>query len=692
MQKQIDSKIGFAVIGSATILFLAIVIVSLKAASNIGINLNILPFVSPASQEQESVSLKENLVKFTDEADFKRYLDESQANTGYAGMSFGRGGGMSDAAVSVQSLKATAEVSGGIGMEKMAVPSASTVDRVSETNVQVLGIDEPDIVKTDGSQIYYSQPQRFFPMIERRTVMPDSSIGIMPPPQQDSGKTNIIDALPPQQAKILGNIDKNGDLLLSGNVLIIFTENKHKIYGYDITDPADPREKWSLELKDNSDLIGARLVGDTVYLASRDYIRTNSPCPIEPFIIGGSPLRYECQDIYHPISSVPTDITYNLLSLNVNTGSAIDKASFTGYYSNSVLYMSQNAIFLTYDSPGNYVKILADFLDKNNDLVPADIVDKIRKIEGYDISDSAKYTELTNILDRYTRALDNDESMKLQNEITNRMDSYAKDHSRELQGTGIVKVSIPKLDVIATGKVPGEPLNQFSLDEYEGNLRIATTSNGNFGWGLGFGLSGRNASTSDVYVLDKQLDELGKVLDLGVGERIYSVRFIEDQGYVVTFKQVDPFFVLNLTNPKSPKLEGQLKIPGYSSYLHPLLANVILGVGEEDGRVKLTMFDVSSPSNPKELNTYKLDEYWSEVASTHHAFLQDKKHSVFFLPGSRGGYVFSYDNNELRLEKAISGFQTRRAVFINDFLYIIGDENMTVLDEINWEIVKELDF
>ena len=172
---------------------------------------------------------------------------------------------------------------------------------------------------------------------------------------------------------------------------------------------------------------------------------------------------------------------------------------------------------------------------------------------------------------------------------------------------------------------------------------------------------------------------------------IYSARFIGNRGYLVTFKQIDPFFVVDLSNPRKPEVSGQLKIPGYSSYLHPLADNLILGVGKEDQTVKLSLFDVSNPSEPKEVGRYVLSEYWTEILSTHRAFLHDSKHRVFFVPGSAGGYVMSYENNNLVLRKAVSQINAKRAVYIDDYLYIVGDNEIRVIDEKSWVESATLD-
>jgi len=343
--------------------------------------------------------------------------------------------------------------------------------------------------------------------------------------------------------------------------------------------------------------------------------------------------------------------------VNPETGAIEKNVSFTGSsdYNSSVIYMSPKALYLTYYNPGDFVKILASFFGENTNLVPDWLVQKLKNLENYDISNSAKMTEIWDLIGRFQNSLSNDDRLKVENEMANRMGDYLARHRRNLDSTGIVKINLGNLSVDSTGSVPGKLLNQFSLDEYNGDLRLATTVGENFmSWGFGFGqpvgeAGGNNSSNTanDVYILGDGLKTEGSVIDLGKGERIYAVRFIEDKGYVVTFKQVDPFFVLDLADPLNPEKKGELRMPGYSSYLHPIAKNKVLGVGEENNRVKISLFDVSNPSDPQEISKYNLDEFWSEAGSNHHAFLLDAKHQIFFLPGAKGGYIFSYEGDSL---------------------------------------------
>ena len=137
-------------------------------------------------------------------------------------------------------------------------------------------------------------------------------------------------------------------------------------------------------------------------------------------------------------------------------------------------------------------------------------------------------------------------------------------------------------------------------------------------------------------------------------------------------------------------MKGELKIPGYSSYLEPIDKDLVLGIGQEGGQVKISLFDVSSAQNPRELDKYILNEGWSEVLATHHAFLLDKKHEIFFLPGGQGAYIFSYKGQRLEMKRAVSETSVRRAIYLDDYLYLIGDGKIVVLNELDWTKVNEL--
>ncbi len=635
-------------------------------------------FGSPVIKSDQS-----KLVKFKSETEFKEYLSKTQGlnDFGFSGATFRQNGRLMEVE------------SDSLSRKSLSSPTAennfsnASPDRVSGTNVQVAGIDEPDILKTNGKEIYFSLENfyiydRPMPMMEPRM----EKIAPSTYPPQYRGETKVLKAFPPESLALKTKIERSGNLLLSDEILTIF--EGQSIFGFDISNPDSPTEKWRVDLEGNSYLVTSRLHNGKIYLITQTPINSSHPCPFIPLTAKGVTLSIPCVEIYHPRVETPADVTYTAMVLDPETGTIKNNLSFIGSSGSSVIYMSPNALYVAYSYPGDFVKVfLGFFKEKARDLISSSILNQLEKLEDYDISQSSKMNEFQMVLDRHLDSLENDERLKFENEIQNRLKDYMKSHTRELSQTGLTKISLSNLQVIATGNIPGTLLNQFSMDEWNGNLRLASTIEGDFFWGFG---GGRAESVNDVYILDGRLNVVGSVQDLGLTERIYSARFVEDRGYLVTFRQTDPFYVLDLSNPRKPEMKGELKIPGFSSYLHPLEKNLVLGVGKEGGNVKLSLFNVSNASNPTEVSKYLLKDYWTEVLSTHHAFLSDQAHNIFFMPGGEGGYVFSYADNNLSLEKAVSQIRSRRAIYMNDYLYIIGDDRIVVLNESNWETVKEL--
>lgn len=221
------------------------------------------------------------------------------------------------------------------------------------------------------------------------------------------------------------------------------------------------------------------------------------------------------------------------------------------------------------------------------------------------------------------------------------------------QGTQIHKFHLPQQGApryAASGVVPGNLLNQFSMDEHRGHLRVATTDNG---WRGTWSWRGRQITgpASNLFVLQQRQGELatvGKVRGLAPGERIYAARMVGDQGYLVTFRQTDPLFTLDLSRPSRPRVMGELKIPGFSSYIHPIGNGQLLTVGQdasESGRVQgahLQIFNVADLKNPRRTHHYKLTIGANSSSSAaqwdHHAFTFDSRTRTLALPLTVNNY------------------------------------------------------
>jgi len=293
----------------------------------------------------------------------------------------------------------------------------------------------------------------------------------------------------------------------------------------------------------------------------------------------------------------------------------------------------------------------------------------------------------------------------------------------QTQATGIHRINIDKgeIDYQASGQVPGYVLNQFSMDEYEGYFRIATTD-----WA-------EWASRNNVYILNMDLDTIGSVEDLAPGETIHSARFMGNRCYLVTFKKIDPLFVIDLTNPTSPEVLGQLKVTGYSDYLHPYDETHIIGIGKEtiEGEggdfawyqgIKISLFDVTDVTEPKEIAKYEIGDRGTDspILRDHKAFLFDRERNLLVIPVTvakidptqypgevpawtcgefvwDGAYVFSISLEGLELRGTVTHlpnsyyqptYSIQRSLYIDNVLYTVSElkikmNSLTDLDSIS---------
>jgi uncharacterized secreted protein with C-terminal beta-propeller domain len=250
-----------------------------------------------------------------------------------------------------------------------------------------------------------------------------------------------------------------------------------------------------------------------------------------------------------------------------------------------------------------------------------------------------------------------------------------------------------------SGQIGGHLLNQWSLSEHDGVLRVASTE-APVWWDDTMARESESFLTT-LAERGGKLVQLGRVGGLGKSERVYSVRFIGETGYVVTFRQIDPLYVLDVSDPDSPRVRGELKIPGYSAYLHPVDDGLLLGVGQDatdEGRVlgtQVSLFDVSDPASPKRLAGRTIGQGWSEAEWDHHAFLYWPATRLAVLPvqapdfagavGLRVGRSALADVGSVSHESA----PVRRALVVGGTLYTVSEAGMKAstlagLDEVGW--------
>lgn len=522
----------------------------------------------------------------------------------------------------------------------------------SETNTQVKGVDEADIVKTDGKNIYYVVKEYNGYGIAIINVKTNEKVNKIEYDNNEIYPSEIF--LYKDKLIVIGNKYQNNKTVIEETEttskryleladVAYIGNSMTTIVVYDVSDVLNIKEIRKVEIEGS--YISSRMIEENIYvISSKDLYQYYYGSLREDELqsryldtaISDDLICKDYKDIYYFPESEESNYL-NIASFNVNNLEDANVKTFLG--AGSDVYCSENNLYIT-KTNWNY-----------------------KMIE----------------------------------------DSTAE--------TSIYKISLneTKLVLEAETKIPGMIINQFSLDEYNGNLRIAVTKYNN---------NSSEDTSNNLYILDSKLSVIGSIENMAEGEKIYSVRFMGNKGYIVTFKQVDPLFVIDLSNPINPSVVGELKIPGYSSYLHPYDENHIIGIGYNttetsygstvnDG-IKLSMFDVSNPTNPVEMfNTVIGDKHTNTSATyDHKAVMFSKEKNIIAIPIVQYNrkyeskaviYNIDFENgfNQLgEIEEESDNITYRRIeriIYVGSNYYTFSNKWVNVSDMKTFETIKNIE-
>jgi inhibitor of cysteine peptidase len=574
----------------------------------------------------------------------------------------------------------------------------------SQTNVQVAGVDEPDIVKTDGTYLYIVS----------------------------GNKVIIVKATPAENATIEAEITVNEsttiyNIFISRNRLVIFAAdyNQPIFKSLAVVDDVRIPSPWYsspdtyIKLYDIADLqhpelirdivvggsfSGARLIDDYIYVIttqySYQYLLPEEGEAIVPRIqVNGEVIDIPLSDIHYVDLPEKSSTVTNIVSMNIHDDESKVNTEVFLLGDSHVLYVSRENIYVTYSTRYYDYEMLQEIIDEIlMPVLPESITSELEVVDTLTLDDYQKQTVTEWILQNYVESMDEKQLADISRAIL-----------RRVERTVIHRIHIHDGDITyeTQGNVPGGVSNQFSLSEHNGYLRISTTMQG---WMVRSFVSSIE-SQNNIYVLDMDLEIVGSLEGLAPGEQIYATRFIGDTCYLVTFRQIDPFFVIDLSDPTDPTVLGELKIPGFSTYLHPYDETHVIGIGREDNKVKISLFDVSDMSNPVELAKYEIennDEDWHWMQSSalyeHKAFLFDREKNLLVIPvgdySKQSAYVFDISVEDgIELKGTVThdldtedeqediyywgdyGNSIQRTLYIGDILYTISN-NMVKMNDL----------
>ena len=584
--------------------------------------------------------------KISSQEELKSILEASSSISGnfYGGNSLVRDMAMDD--VMIESAVSDGAPTLGSPEAKSYAPSGTDY---STTNVQVANVDEPDYLKNDSKYVY---------IVSRNTL-------------------TIIDAHPAEDAKIILKIALDiesqyiQNMFLNEDRLVIFYNGQSDdeiIPQFDFM----PRRSYSsvthalivdVSDKENPTIIkdysidghfsDARMIGNYAYFVTNNYI--NHQHPRLPIILEDS-IRIMTPDAFY-FDNIEEFSNFNTLTVIDIFGDTINSETYLMGHTGA-FYVSEDNFYLTYQQymPNSFYENSAQnrFFEVIVPLLPNKIQNEINLIQNdSSLSSSTQWMRISELMQESYNEMNKNEKEKLFEKIKNALNEYDVKIQEDTRKTIIHKISIDgeKIQYVAKGEVPGRLLNQFSMDQSGDRFRVATTTE------IYTQYDGTIRSNA-VYVLDENLEVVGELEEIAPEESIFSARFMDDRLYLVTFQQIDPFFVIDLSSD-TPKILGELKIPGFSNYLHPYDEEHVIGVGRDtkemdNGRVqqlgiKIALFNVADVKNPKVADDIIIGDSstHSEALYNHKAFFFDKTRSVISIPIS--GDVKGLENTSSKM-------------------------------------------
>lgn len=514
---------------------------------------------------------------------------------------------ISEAIIDSSNIGSTSISSGILDTAESTTTSSSSSKDYSTTNIQVENVDEADITKTDGDFIYSLSDDK----VVITNVQDPNNIKI-------SSKISISTGVPE-------------DLILYNNKLVIISaeitssswyKNKYNtiVDIYNIDNKEAPIKVKNYKLFEP--YYTSRCIGNRLYVISSGNLRKESDDIVAYYTENNKQIDLDLDNMFY-LKNVDTDV--QTLISTVDLDNPTENVSIQSYLIDiSNAYVSENNIYLLNQEYGyNYAPSISSLFSLKGAL------------GIWDYENDSSYSNRTTYIYKFN--INNDGSVKYNTKT----------------------------------KVSGQTINQFSIDEYDDNLRVAVYDN----------------NGSKVVVFNKNLDKIGETSYLAKGERMYSSRFIGNKAYLVTYKTIDPLYVIDLSNPSVPTVLGELKIPGYSTYLHPYDENHLIGIGMEteekinrnsSGKVistsavitgmKMALFDVSDVNNPKQISSTVIGDKrtTSAILTNHKALLFSKEKELLAIPVNNYDEDFEITNSSESYSSVVNSYTNYNKSYISE--------------------------
>jgi uncharacterized secreted protein with C-terminal beta-propeller domain len=539
-----------------------------------------------------------------------------------------------------------------------------------------------DIIELSGSKIYFSPLNQFY--------WPASAIASRPP-----GKTKIFNLADPGGVEQVGTIAQDGNFMVLDGALAVFLNNSLAVYDISAADSAI--ELWRGRVNKDSRIVGSEFLNGKFYLTVKTEIDPANPCPIKPLSIKEKAAVVDCSAIRYPSAPLPADSIFTIFEINPRSGEVARDVSLVAAADFS-LSLANGAIWAAWSYPADHIAFFADFLNvKCKGLLPNYILEKTSLLPKMEISRPAKEFELRGLFSEWFASLSKEEQTRIAGEITNRIEDYLRDRFGDFEQTFIAKIGLSDFPVLAQTQIGGRlAAADFGETGASGLRLIAVSGTGgaqNMQWFVSgkIGLNENEKTQNGIYLLDNELNQTAVARNLDIPAGICAARFGADNVYARVCRAGEPVYVLGF-GAQSIGLRGKMPLPSDSTYFYPFGGDMALAIFPNGRKIKMALFDLSSSGRPEKTAEYDINDYWVDFEANAASFAYDAESGLLFIPGARGGHIFSRADGRLDFQKSVGSIAVQRAFFEGSNLYIAGDAGIEIFGGEDFAELNSVEF
>ena len=494
----------------------------------------------------------------------------------------------------------------------------------------------------------------------------------------------MVAALPPTGARVVSRVAESGGLLLTSETVLMVSDRV--VSAYDVSRPEFPSARWQIRLDRAVQLQSAEVEDGTAYLLLAQNIDTVGTCPTTVAYGRAGAIRVDCRAIEHPTRSVlPADILYTLVAVDPVSGSAQRSLGFLAPSRGAAVRLFAGGAYLAYTDTSTeaYRQFYGNFFSTHTrDLLPFGFIRAVEQSErarGPVVMASRIARELARAESTMTPAARG----VLEQQLQSRFREYVRQQSRGVERTVLAKVRLKNFFVEAGGSVDGAFAGENWLDEANGNIRIVTSvdSARAFPW-----LStDTRVAEFDLSVLGGSLQRVATSLDIAPGTR-QGIEFSGAGAYVYG-NAGQPVVMIDLSAARKIGAASLLPLSGSQWTIEPISGTkAVLSVSPYGTKTMVSLLDVGAAHDLRTASPYLLNEPWPVIRSHYASTVIDPLQRFLFLQGGHRGYVFEFSPMGLRLVRTVEQ-PVRATISLEGFLYLLGDGNLTILNEQSWEVV-----